>query len=56
MISVREGQRVVSTETGMVGTIVRKWNLDQHEWWVEVEWDKSTMEADEVEPFEEDMP
>lgn len=56
MIRVHEGQRVRDLNSGMVGTVVRTWNIELGEWWVEVEWDKSTMEAHEVEPYEEDLP
>jgi len=55
MIRAREGQRVRDLESGMVGTVVRTWNIEVGEWWIEVEWDRSTMEAHEVEPFEEDV-
>lgn len=53
---IQEGQRVQSIETGMVGTVKRTWNIQVGEWWVEVVWDDSTMEAHEVEPYDEDAP
>jgi hypothetical protein len=48
------GQRVQSIETGMVGTVTRTWNMSVGEWWIEVKWDDSTMEATEVEPIDFD--
>lgn len=56
MVNVEIGQRVRSVETGMVGTVTRVFNMSVGEWWVQVRWDDSAMEAHEVEPFDEDAP
>lgn len=48
MIRVEVGQRVQDPETGMVGTVVRTWNMSVAEWWIEVRWDNSTTHHDNL--------
>ena len=49
-----EGQRIVSTHTGMVGTVRKAWNTDVSNWY-EVDWDGSACTEDELAAYHEDQ-
>jgi hypothetical protein len=47
------GARVVDFQTGMVGTVIRTWDDDLGQW-VSIDWDGSSVRAEDVRPMTED--